>query len=320
MCGTPAMAPIGTLPASALWMTSPRATWSLLRSSSDVTERRSCTRRCWLQGVDTTRCLHRRAGASTRWAHHRRPPAAAPAASSGGPPARCLRAACRVRRRRPAARARHASRSPRPRADRHRRCSATSRPRPSSASSSSTATSRLLHVTRPNARGHTSRGRGRSITPPTLPEHARRTSGWAARPDHRWRGTAVDVGRATDRLRVRRGGVSTRPCRWASPRTSCRDFFDPLPQPGPGRGCVSGALPIADGRADNPGESWSRVVLIGFGLAPTDLQVRLEDEEGLIGFIDFGWGDVSRRVGRQAQVRRRGRRPTRAEAGRIVRR
>ena len=55
---------------------------------------------------------------------------------------------------------------------------------------------------------------------------------------------------------------------------------------------VSGALPIADGRAANPGESWSRAVLIRQGLAPLQLQVRLEDGDGLIGYADFGWGDV----------------------------
>ena len=28
------------------------------------------------------------------------------------------------------------------------------------------------------------------------------------------------------------------------------------------------------------------------GLSPLDLQVRLEDEDGLIGYADFGWGEV----------------------------
>ena len=60
----------------------------------------------------------------------------------------------------------------------------------------------------------------------------------------------------------------------------------------PGARMVSGALPLADGRAANPGESWSRAILIKLGLAPLDLQVPLEDEDGLIGYVDFGWGDV----------------------------
>ena len=68
-------------------------------------------------------------------------------------------------------------------------------------------------------------------------------------------------------------------------RSRCRSW--------PGARLASGALPLADGRADNPGESWSRVVLIALGFAPDDLQVRLEDDEGLIGYADFGWDDVS---------------------------
>ncbi len=60
----------------------------------------------------------------------------------------------------------------------------------------------------------------------------------------------------------------------------------------PGARMVSGALPLADGRAANPGESWSRAILMGLGLAPMELQVRLEDSDGLIGFADFGWVDV----------------------------
>ena len=34
------------------------------------------------------------------------------------------------------------------------------------------------------------------------------------------------------------------------------------------------------------------MVLIGLGLPPDDLQVRLDDDEGLIGYVDFGWDDV----------------------------
>ena len=52
------------------------------------------------------------------------------------------------------------------------------------------------------------------------------------------------------------------------------------------------ALALADGRAANPGESWSRVVLIQQGVAPTGLQVPVYDEDGLVGFADFGWDDV----------------------------
>lgn len=55
---------------------------------------------------------------------------------------------------------------------------------------------------------------------------------------------------------------------------------------------VSRAIDLADGRAANPGESWSRVVLIEGGLAPLDLQVAVYDDRGLIGYADFGWKHV----------------------------
>jgi hypothetical protein len=34
------------------------------------------------------------------------------------------------------------------------------------------------------------------------------------------------------------------------------------------------------------------VVLIEQGVAPRDLQVRVDDEEGLVGYADFGWDGV----------------------------
>lgn len=46
------------------------------------------------------------------------------------------------------------------------------------------------------------------------------------------------------------------------------------------------------GRAANPGESRSRVILIQQGVPPTDLQVPVLDEDGLIGYADFGWVGV----------------------------
>ncbi|MCY7372632.1 MAG: type IV toxin-antitoxin system AbiEi family antitoxin domain-containing protein [Spirochaetaceae bacterium] len=55
---------------------------------------------------------------------------------------------------------------------------------------------------------------------------------------------------------------------------------------------ASRALSLADGRAANPGESWSRVVLIQQGLPPTGLQVPVYDDDGLIGYADFGWDGV----------------------------
>lgn len=60
----------------------------------------------------------------------------------------------------------------------------------------------------------------------------------------------------------------------------------------PGARMASRAFSIADGRAANPGESWSRVILIQQGVPPLDLQVPVFDEGGLVGYADFGWGDV----------------------------
>ena len=102
--------------------------------------------------------------------------------------------------------------------------------------------------------------------------------------------TAIDVSRETDRFECAlaaldsalRMGVSADEL--LEVFTHCRAW--------PGARMVSGALPIADGRAANPGESWSRAILIKLGLAPLGLQVRLEDGDGLIGYADFGWGDV----------------------------
>jgi hypothetical protein len=102
--------------------------------------------------------------------------------------------------------------------------------------------------------------------------------------------TAIDVSRETDRFECAlaaldsalRMGVSADELQQVFIR--CRTW--------PGARMVSGALPIADGRAANPGESWSRAILIQLGLAPLQLQVRLEDGDGLIGYVDFGWGDV----------------------------
>ncbi len=52
---------------------------------------------------------------------------------------------------------------------------------------------------------------------------------------------------------------------------------------------ASRAVAHADGRSANPGESRSRAVLIDAGLAPTGLQVRVDDTFGLVGVVDFGW-------------------------------
>lgn len=60
----------------------------------------------------------------------------------------------------------------------------------------------------------------------------------------------------------------------------------------PGARFVARALELGDGRADNPGESWSRIVLIQQGVPPEDLQLAVYDDEGLAGYADFGWDGV----------------------------
>lgn len=76
----------------------------------------------------------------------------------------------------------------------------------------------------------------------------------------------------------------------------------------PGARLASGALPMADGRAENPGESWSRVVLVGLGLAPLDLPGPLErcSRPHRVRRLRLGRGH--RRVRRQGEIRDRCRR------------
>jgi hypothetical protein len=102
--------------------------------------------------------------------------------------------------------------------------------------------------------------------------------------------TAVDIARETDRLEVAvavldsalRAGVSRRELWDVFAR--CRSW--------PGARLVATAIAFADKRADNPGESWSRVVLMQQGVPATSLQVPVHDEQGLVGYADFGWPGV----------------------------
>lgn len=57
----------------------------------------------------------------------------------------------------------------------------------------------------------------------------------------------------------------------------------------PGSRGASRAVACGDARSANPGESFSRAVLIESRLAPTDLQVPVHDIDGLVGYADFGW-------------------------------
>jgi hypothetical protein len=102
--------------------------------------------------------------------------------------------------------------------------------------------------------------------------------------------TAIDVARDTDRLECAlaacdsalRMGVSREALQSVLER--CRSW--------PGARLASGAVPLADGRAANPGESWSRAILIAQGVAPDDIQVPIYDADGLVGIVDFRWKGV----------------------------
>jgi hypothetical protein len=145
-----------------------------------------------------------------------------------------------------------------------------------------------LHVTRPQA-ASSRREAGVEHHAANLPEHhVVRREGLidlttAAR-------TAIDIGRETDRFECAVAALDSA-LRMGVDPDDLSEVFD-LCRTWPGARMLGGALAMADGRADNPGESWSRVVLVQQGLPPDDLQVRLEDPDGLIGYADFGWDHV----------------------------
>lgn len=99
--------------------------------------------------------------------------------------------------------------------------------------------------------------------------------------------TAVDIARETDRLEqgvavcdsALRSGVT--PGELIEVVTRCRSW--------PGARRASRAVAMADGRSANPGESWSRVILVAGGQAPTDLQREFYDSRGRIGITDYFW-------------------------------
>jgi len=102
--------------------------------------------------------------------------------------------------------------------------------------------------------------------------------------------TAVDVARDTDRMACAVAAFDSA-LRMGVSKAELREVFDGC-RSWPGARLVARAIDMADGRADNPGESFSRVVLVELGLPPDDLQVPVYDEQGLIGYADFGWQGV----------------------------
>jgi len=100
--------------------------------------------------------------------------------------------------------------------------------------------------------------------------------------------TAVDIARSADFARglavadsSLRAGVSRQVLQDAM--AFCASW--------PGARGASRAVSWADGRADNPGESYSRAVLIEQGLPPSDIQFPVRDQHGLVGLADFAWID-----------------------------
>ena len=68
--------------------------------------------------------------------------------------------------------------------------------------------------------------------------------------------------------------------------------FEMLARLGQARGVERArrVLSAADGRAESPAETVSRVILTQLGIAPTALQLRVDDEYGqTIGYADFAW-------------------------------
>jgi hypothetical protein len=102
--------------------------------------------------------------------------------------------------------------------------------------------------------------------------------------------SAVDVARATNRLECAVAACDSA-LRMGVPREELWEVFHGM-RSWPGARLVARAIEMADGRADNPGESFSRVVLVRLGLPPDELQVPMWDDEGLIGYSDFGWVGV----------------------------
>jgi hypothetical protein len=146
-----------------------------------------------------------------------------------------------------------------------------------------------LHVTRPSGAGSRIEA-GVVHHAGELPERHVLSRGDGEMPTTTLARTAVDVGLTTDRFECMLAALDSA-LRKGTSREEIDEVFD-LCRAWPGARMLSGALSLADGRADNPGESWSRAILIGAGLAPDDLQTEKYDADGRIGYVDFQWKGV----------------------------
>jgi hypothetical protein len=102
--------------------------------------------------------------------------------------------------------------------------------------------------------------------------------------------TAVDVAITNDRFECMLAALDSA-LRLGASRDELTDALD-LCRGWPGARMLGSAVALADGRSDNPGESWSRAILIGAGLPPDDLQTPMYDADGFIGYADFYWKGV----------------------------
>lgn len=146
-----------------------------------------------------------------------------------------------------------------------------------------------LHVTRPSGAGSRIEA-GVVHHAGELPARHILSRGESELPTTTLARTAVDVGLTTDRFECMLAALDSAMHKGVT-REQLTDAFD-LCRGWPGARMLSGALSLADGRADNPGESWSRAILIGAGLAPDDIQTAMYDADGLIGYCDFRWKGV----------------------------
>ena len=75
-------------------------------------------------------------------------------------------------------------------------------------------------------------------------------------------------------------------------RAAIADEVSAVPVGAPGRRAAALVRDFADPAAMSPGESLSRVQMYVLNIPRPRLQVRVADEDGLVGYTDFGWEGV----------------------------
>lgn len=103
--------------------------------------------------------------------------------------------------------------------------------------------------------------------------------------------TLVDLARTeamSDAVAAADHALHHRLCSWPE----LLDELDRLEPGVPGGARARLAVDLADSRSMSVGESLSRVQMFRLNLPRPRLQVRVEDEDGLVGYCDFGWDGV----------------------------